>query len=62
MTNEQKAVMYDDLLRESDRLQRINSKLKSEYVTDIPPHVQRVIDENNAKIALLVSRLETLLR
>jgi len=62
MTNEQKAIYYDELLRESDKLQRINSKLKSEYVTDIPPHVQKIIDENNGKIALLVTKLENLLR
>jgi hypothetical protein len=62
MTNDEKALLYDDLLRESDRLQRVNSKLKSEYVTNIPPNVQNIIDENNAKIAVLVNRLENLLR
>ena len=62
MNNEQKAILYDDLLRESDRLQRINSKLKSEYVTNIPANIQKQIDENNAKIALLVGKLENLLR
>lgn len=62
MNNEQKAIFYDELLRESDRLQRINSKLKSEYVTDIPQNIQAIIDENNAKILTLVVKLENLLR
>ena len=60
MTNAEKAVVYDDLLRESDRLQRINSKIKSEHVGNIPPHLQQQIEENNRKIANLVYRLEYL--
>ena len=62
MTNQEKAILYDNLLRESDALQRINSKLKSEYVVNIPDNVQKIIDGNNQKIAGLVVRLETLLR
>ena len=37
MTNEEKSIIYDECLRESDYLQRRNSKLKSEYVGNIPP-------------------------
>jgi len=61
MNNQEKAVMYDELLRESDKLQRINSKLKSEYVTNIPISIQQQIDENNIKIGKLVKKLENLL-
>ena len=60
MNNQEKAIVYDQLLFESDKLQRENSKLKSEYVGNIPPNVQLVIDKNNARIAVLVSRLESL--
>ena len=62
MNNQDKAALYDELLRESDRLQRINSKFKSEYVTNVPPNIQQEIDKNNQMIGHLVSRLEALLR
>lgn len=60
MTNEEKAKIYDDCLHESDRLQRINSKIKSEYVGNIPPHLQAEIEANNVKIAYIVNKLEGL--
>lgn len=60
MNNQDKARIYDDCLRESDKLQRENSKLKSEYVGNIPPHIQEVINKNNTRIATLVGRLENL--
>jgi hypothetical protein len=62
MTNEQKAQVYDECLRESDRLQRENSKLKSEFVGDIPPQVQQQINKNDDIIAGLVGKLESLFR
>lgn len=60
MTNEEKSIIYDDCLRESDYLQRRNSKLKSEYVGNIPPEIQNEIDGNIRKIDYLVKRLESL--
>lgn len=60
MTNGEKATIYDDCLRESDNLQRENSKIKSEYTTNIPPDKQYIIDRNNARIAVLVKKLESL--
>jgi hypothetical protein len=60
MTQQEKAIVYDQLIRENDKLQRENSKLKSEYATNIPPHIQKVIDGNNARMAVLVGRLESL--
>lgn len=62
MTNSEKAVIYDECLRESDRLQRVNSKLKSEHVGNIPPNIQTIINENERKIALLVGKLENLFK
>lgn len=60
MTNEQKAVVYDDCIRESERLQRINSKIKSENAINIPQNLQEEIDRNNITIDLLVKKLESL--
>lgn len=62
MTNEQKAMAYDMLIYESDKLQRINSKYKSEYTGNIPPHIQKEINENDVKISVIVGKLENLLR
>jgi hypothetical protein len=36
MNNQEKAIVYDQLLFESDKLQRENSKLKSQHVGNIP--------------------------
>lgn len=60
MTREEKAVLYDSYIRESDRLQRENSKIKSEYVFNIPPNIQEIIDRNNARLDVLVKSLEKL--
>lgn len=60
MTNEEKAIIYDNCVRESDALQRRNSKLKSEYVTNIPENIQNEINRNTARIDELVKRLESL--
>lgn len=60
MTNDEKARLYDECLRESDKLQRENSKLKSEYTVNIPDNIQKQIDNNKARIDLLVKRLHSL--
>lgn len=60
MTKEEKANLYDEYLRQSDKLQRENSRLKSQYVINIPEDVEQRILENNVKIAELVKKLEKL--
>jgi hypothetical protein len=62
MTRNEKAAIYEDCIRESDRLQRENSKLKSEHAGNIPPQVHQQISENDKKIAHLVVVLENLFR
>lgn len=62
MTNEEKAIIYDQLIRESDFLQRKISKLKSEYAGNMPDDVEKTIQECNSRIALLVNRLENLFK
>jgi len=60
MTDEQKAIVYDECLRESDRLQRANSKIKSEHAGNITPELQKILDKNNKRISELVTKLESL--
>jgi hypothetical protein len=60
MNNIDKAKVYDECIRESDKLQRINSKLKSEYPINMPEHIQVQVDQNNLKISQLVQRLNNL--
>jgi predicted DNA-binding protein YlxM (UPF0122 family) len=62
MTNQDKAAIYDNCLRESDMLQRQNSKLKSEYAGNIPPMIQEQINRNDKRIAELVAKLESLFK
>jgi hypothetical protein len=58
MINENKAIIYDNCLRESDQLQRENSKIKSAFAGNIPPEQQLIIDKNNQRIDYLVKKLE----
>lgn len=60
MTNEEKGILYDQCIRESDQLQRVNSKIKSEHPINVPQHLQETIDVNNVRIAELVKKLESL--
>lgn len=62
MNNQDKAIIYDNCLRESDALQRQNSKLKSDWAGNIPPHVQEQINRNDKRIAELVAKLESLFK
>lgn len=62
MTNQEKAVIYDNCTRESDKLQREISKLKSQYATNIPPNIQQEINQKEARISVLVGRLESLFK
>lgn len=60
MINENKAIIYDNCLRESDQLQRENSKIKSAFAGNIPPEQQLILDKNNQRIDYLVKKLESL--
>ncbi len=60
MNNADKALLYEDYIHESDRLQRINSKIKSENAGFIPPHLQDVINKNDYQISVIVGKLEKL--
>ena len=60
MNREDKAKLYDEYIRESDILQRENSKIKSEYVFNVPQNMQEILDRNNARLDVLVKNLEKL--
>jgi hypothetical protein len=62
MTNEEKARVYDELLRENDFYTRKISKLKSEYSPNIPQNIQEEINKLEYQISLIVGRLESLFR
>jgi len=57
MKNDQKAALYDDYVNQGSLLEKNNSKLKSEYAGNIPPNIQKQIDENQRKIDLLNVKL-----
>jgi hypothetical protein len=60
MTNNEKALVYDNCVRESDKLQRENSKIKSDFAGNIPQEQQTILDRNNKRISELVKTLENL--
>lgn len=62
MDNKQKALIYDDCVRETDKLQRTISKIKAENITNMPPHLEKEIKENERKISIIVGRLENLFK
>lgn len=59
-TNAEKAILYDQYLRESDNLQSEISRLKSHNAGQISEADQATIDENKRKIDVLVKKLEDL--
>ena len=61
MTQNEKADFYDECIRENDRLLRENSRIKSDYVGNIPPELDEQIKRNEARIALLVGKIEQLM-
>ena len=62
MTNQEKAVAYDDYLRAFDNRQREISKLKSEYAGNIPDNIELRINDLNKQISNLIIKVENLFR
>lgn len=58
MTREEKALLYEDLVREGDRVNREVSKLKS--IVDRNPQQQAELEKHYEKLAQLESRLNSL--
>lgn len=62
MTNQEKAIAYDNYIRESDYLQREISKLKSTYAPNIPQNVMEKIKLNERRISVIVGKVEELFK
>lgn len=62
MTNQEKADFYDECIRENDRLLRENSRIKSDYVGNIPPELDLKIKANEARISMLVGKIEQMMQ
>jgi hypothetical protein len=62
MTNQEKADFYDECIRENDRLLRENSRIKSEYVGNIPTELNEQIKRNEVRIAMLVGKIEQMMQ
>lgn len=62
MTNSEKADYYDACIRENDVLLRENSKIKSDYAGRIPAELEEKIRQNENRIALIVGKIEQLMR
>lgn len=60
MTTAQKAELYDNYIYESDKIQREISRLKSQYVTNIPADIEREIAAKQKKITEIVAKVESL--
>ena len=58
--NENKAALYDQYVQNGSRLEREVSKLKSDYVTNIPPHIQEQIDKKKEEIIFWENKLKEL--
>lgn len=63
MTNQEKALMYDAIVAEGDKLNREKSKLKSQNAgINITPEVEKEISEIDKRLDLLQNRLNELIR
>lgn len=60
--NEEKAALYDQYVRNGNRLEREISKLKADYVTNIPPNIQEQIDNKKVELDFWQKKLEELYR
>lgn len=50
LSQEEKGRLYEQYVNQAAKLERENSKLKSEYVINIPENIQKIINANTSKI------------
>lgn len=62
LSNDEKAKLYDEYVRQSENLQRENSKIKSQFAGNIPVDKQEILDSNNRNIDSIVKKLQDLFR
>lgn len=63
MTNQEKALMYEAIIAEGDKLNREKSRLKAQNAgINMSPDNQRVIEQIDKRLAVLETRLNELIR
>ena len=63
MTNQEKALMYEVIIAEGDKLNREKSKIKAQNAgINMSPENQKVISEIDKRLNLLEARLNELIR
>ncbi len=63
MTNQEKALMYDAIVAEGDRLNREKSKIMAQNAgINMSPENLKIIDDINKRLQLLEFRLNELIR
>lgn len=63
MTNQEKAIMYDSIVREGDTLNREKSRIKAENAgINISPEKQKRLVEIDKRLNILENRLNELVR
>jgi hypothetical protein len=60
MNNKDKGELYEQYVNEAKVFQRQISILKSQYVINVPEHIEKLIEENKQKIAELEQKLNNL--
>jgi hypothetical protein len=60
LNNKDKGELYEQYVSEANVLQRQISTLKSQYVVNVPEHIEKLIEENKQKITELEQKLNNL--
>lgn len=60
--NENKAMAYDNIVRQADRLQREISQLKAQYPINMPIEMQEKVEHNQTQLVILENKLKDLYR
>jgi len=58
--NEEKAKLYDQYVHQGSRLDREISKLKADYIPNIPLYIQQIIDKKKVELDLLDKKIKEL--
>ncbi len=63
MTNQEKALMYEAIIAEGDKLNREKSRLKAQNAgINMSPDNQRAIEQIDKRLSILEARLNELIR
>jgi hypothetical protein len=63
MTNQEKALMYDAIVAEGDKLNREKSRIKAQNAgINMTPENEKKVDDINKRLVILEARLNELVR